>query len=218
MIHLFHHPESPLKKYVAEGLGTFTLTLAVTLSFGSKFPLATPVVAAFVVGVYVYTVGRISGTHLNPSVTLALLSVGKISRKDAFGYVVAQCIGAVLSMLIATWLLGELPSQSVQSTPQVAFAEMAGAFLLMFGISAVVLGKVDAAASGITIGSSLLIGILVAVGAGSNGVLNPAVALGIGSLSVFYVAAPLLGAMLGAWSYWWMSDGVWPSPAVPSSN
>lgn len=215
MLHLFHHPESPLKKYVAEGLGALTLTLGVMLSGLSNFPVATPVVAAFIVGMFVYTIGRISGAHLNPAVTVALLSVGKINRNDAFAYIVSQCIGAVIAMLLGAWLLPELPSPVIGTTPQVAFAEMIGAFVLVFGISAVVQGKLGESAAGIVIGSSLLVGILLAVGAGSNGILNPAVALGVGALSVFYIVAPLLGAMLGAWTYWWISADARPSPAVP---
>lgn len=214
MLHFFRHPESPLKKYVAEGIATMCLTLGVTFSFLEGFPLPTPVVAALTLGVFVYTIGRISGAHLNPAVTVALLSVGKISRRDAGGYILAQLIGALLAMLIASWLLVELPAPLVESTPEVAFAELVGTFLLVFGISSVVSGKASEAASGIVIGTSLLIGILIA-SVGSNGVLNPAVALGINSLSVFYVAAPLLGGMLGAWAYWWLADGTWPSPAVP---
>lgn len=213
MLHLFHHPESPLRKYLAECFGTLLLTLGVTVSFLDNFPLPTPVVAALIVGVCVYTMGRISGTHINPAVTLALLSIGKIGRRDAAGYVIAQLIGAVLAMLISSWLLGDLPQPPVLATPEVAFAELIGTFILVFGISAVVHGNVHEAASGLTIGLSLLMGILIA-SAGSNGVLNPAVALGINSLSIFYVAAPLLGGLLGAWAYMWLNNVKWPTAPI----
>jgi glycerol uptake facilitator-like aquaporin len=215
MLHLFRHHESPLKKYVAESLAVFTLSLGVSVSFIEGFPLPTPVFAALVLGTFVYTIGRVSGAHVNPAITVALLSIGKVSRRDAAAYVIAQLIGAVLAMLVATWVLGRLPNPPVVAAPEVAIGELIGTFLLAFGVSAVVHGNAGESASGLVIGSSLLVGILVAGGIGSNGVLNPAVALGIGSLSVFYVAAPILGAMLGVWAYWWVARGAVPTPKVP---
>ena len=51
------------------------------------------------------------------------------------------------------------------------------------------------------VGGSLLLGIAVAALLGSNGVLNPAVALGIGSFNVMYVLGPILGSVLGMQLY-----------------
>lgn len=194
-----------LQKYAAELLGTFVLALAVSLSLQSDWPLATPLVAALTVCLFVYTVGNISGTHINPAVTIALASLRKIDVKDALCYLVAQFAGGLLAMLAAKhYGSGFAPALLVVDTPRVAAAEALGAFVLVFGIASVVHGKVHAAASGLTIGGSLLLGILLASVA-SNGVLNPAVAVGIGSVSVVYLLAPVGGALAAAWLYHYLA-------------
>ncbi len=82
----------------------------------------------------------------------------------------------------------------------IGLAELLGAALFLFGIAAVVLGAVPAAASGLVIGGSLFLGIHFAAHT-SNGVLNPAVALGIGSFSLAYIWGPIAGAIVGALLY-----------------
>jgi glycerol uptake facilitator-like aquaporin len=79
-------------------------------------------------------------------------------------------------------------------------AEAFGTFWLAVGVASVVLGKAPAAASGLTIGASLLLGIAVAAPV-SNGVLNPAVALGIGSFSVVYLLGPIVGGAIATLLY-----------------
>ena len=59
-----------MNKYLAELLGTFALTLAVGVSLAGKFPVPTPLVAALALGICVYTMSAISGTHINPAITL----------------------------------------------------------------------------------------------------------------------------------------------------
>ncbi len=199
----FHRAHSALHpRYVAEAIATCVLTFAVGASIAGSVPLPTPVIAALVLGVFVYTIGGISGAHLNPAVTIGLASVGKIEGKEAAKYVAAQVLGALVAYGLLKWLVGT-PSPAVVDTVQVAVGELIGAFLLVFGVSAVVHGRVPEAASGLVIGSSLLIGILCAATL-SNGVLNPAVAIGINSLSLFYIVAPILGGLLGAQTYSWL--------------
>ena len=188
---------------VAECIGTCMLTCLVLLSLGKTLPLPTPVIAALVVGICVYTVGGISGAHVNPAVTVGLLSIRKITPVQAVGYIVAQLIGAAVAMFIAGWLLGSLPAAAPTDAITVLVGEALGAFLLVFGVSAVVHGSVPPEASGIAIGGSLLLGILLASSVG-NGVVNPAVAVGIGSLSISYVLGPLIGGVLAAQAYQWL--------------
>ncbi len=187
--------------YLAELLGTFVLTLSVGLSITFALPLSTPVIAALTLGLFVYTVGGISGAHLNPAVTIALLSVNKIKPKDAGMYVFAQLVGATLALTVIPVLTGQtLPELPKENLLSVGLAEAIGAFLLAFGVSAVVWNKVHESAAGLVIGGSLLLGLFIASGM-SNAVLNPAVAWGIGSFTPMYILGPLVGAVGGAWGF-----------------
>lgn len=188
------------RKYVAELIGTFALTLAVSLSLLVGMPLSTPVIAALAVGIGVYTVGAISGAHFNPAVTLAMVSVNKIKHSDAAMYIVFQLIGAVLAMLVARGITGEALAVEAIDAPLVGMVEALGAAVLVFGICSVVYKKVDDEASGLVIGGSLLLGLLMTAGR-SNGILNPAVAVGLGSISFMYLLAPIVGGVIAAWAY-----------------
>lgn len=185
-----------MKKYIAEALGTFALTLVVALSLIGNFPLATPLLAALTLGLFVYSIGHISGTHINPAVTLGAWSIKKITTKDALFYIVSQIVGAFIALSIVSMTMGSagLP---VSSNWIVFFAECLGTFFFTFGIASVIYGKTPGQMSGVVVGGSLLLGITIAALIGSNGVLNPAVAFGIGSFSFMYLIAPIIGSVLG---------------------
>lgn len=70
-----------MNKYIAEAIGTFALTLAVGLSLAGEFPVSTPILAALTLGLFVYSVGHLSGTHLNPAVTIGAWSIKKFLMK-----------------------------------------------------------------------------------------------------------------------------------------
>lgn len=187
------------QKYVAELIATFTLTLALSFSLLFTFPLSTALIAALVVGVFVYTIGSLSGAHINPAVTLGMWTIQKIDTKDALLYIAAQLIGAGLATTLVLSLTATIPMVGAES-PQIMFGEVLGTFLLVFGVSAVASEKVPAAATGLTVGGSLLVGILIASPL-SGGILNPAVAFGLGAASLSYILGPLLGGALGAVVY-----------------
>jgi aquaporin Z len=189
-----------MKKYIAEFLGTFALALTVGISLAGKFPVPTPVVAGLTLGICVYLFGGISGTHINPSITAGLLTIGKISLKDAIGYWIAQFAAGETAYWVATALQGTHPHAGGSDGVGIVVAEALGAFWLATGVASVVYGKAPAPASGITIGGALLVGIMMAAPM-SNGVLNPAVALGIGSFSASYVIGPIIGAIIAMLGY-----------------
>jgi aquaporin Z len=189
-----------MKKYFAEALGTATLTFVVGLSLAGVFPVSTPVLAALTLGLFVYSIGHISGTHINPAVTLGALSIKKISTEDAAMYIVAQVIGAGLALLLLQKLV-ELPELAVSGTLLTGAAEFLGAFFFTFGIASVVYGRTPSQLSGVVVGGSLLLGIAISAGLGANGVLNPAVAFGVGSLGIMYIIGPILGAICGMQVY-----------------
>jgi len=191
-----------IRPYAAEFIGTFALALVVSLGVVGQpiYPVA--YIAAVTVAIFVYAIGPISGAHLNPAVTIGLLSVRRIGVADAVYYLVAQMLAAGAAMIVCSLLMGEAASVvTVETTVRVALAEAIGAFLLVWTISAVVEKKIHAAASGFAIGSSLLIGILLAAAIGSNAVLNPAVAFALSTLNLAYLAGPIVGGIAGAWAY-----------------
>lgn len=189
-----------MKKYAAEALGTGVLTLVVGLSVVGTFPVPTPVLAALTLGLFVYSIGHLSGTHINPAVTIGAWSICKIKTNDALGYLAAQFAGAAVAMLVFTQL-AVLPTLSVESSTTVLVAETLGTFLFTFGIASVVYGRAPSKFSGLVVGGSLLLGIAVAALLGSNGILNPAVAFGVGSLNLMYVLGPVMGSVLGMQAY-----------------
>lgn len=186
------------KKYIAEALGTFGLTCIVLLALacGAKTMIAVPVIAGLIVMLCVYTLGPISGCHLNPSVTLGLLSVKKISGTDAFRYIVAQFAGAVIAVVFAKVFLVAYTMAPTTFAPSIFLAEIIGAFFFNIGIAAVAYNKVEEEMSGVVIGGSLLLGLLFSSLAGAAGILNPAVAFGLGHVSLMYMVAPIVGAVL----------------------
>lgn len=187
------------QKLIAEAFGTFALALAVLATLTSDMSaLATPIAAALTLGLFVYTIGGKSGCHINPAVTLGLWSVNKIKTNDAVQYIIAQVIGGLVAFGLASAMLGSgLTLGMVPESLNIFLAELIGAALFAFGIAAVVHGKVRDDASGLVIGGSLLLGITLAAALGSAGILNPAVALALGSLNLSYALGAILGAMLG---------------------
>ena len=102
-----------MKKYLAEAVGTMVLVLmgcGVAVSLHCSSDCSTVSNAASVIGTALafglavvamaYTIGGISGCHINPAITLGCLLTGRISGKDACGYIVAQVIGAFIGSLI----------------------------------------------------------------------------------------------------------------------
>jgi glycerol uptake facilitator-like aquaporin len=198
-----------MKKYIAEGLGAFTLSFIVlmTVATGGTPLVFLQVIAALTLGFFVYTIGGLSGSHINPAVTVGVLSLKKISMRDATGYIIFQLVGGVVAFLAATMIFhakfGALFSQPATVTAFVA--ETLGMFFFTFGIASVIYEKTPRDASGVLIGGSLLLGIMIASTSGAAGILNPAVALSLmlssHSYSWIYLVAPFLGSYLGMQAY-----------------
>jgi glycerol uptake facilitator-like aquaporin len=188
-----------MKAYFAELLGAFSLALAVSISLSSNFPVPTPFIAALVLGIFVYTVGSLSGAHLNPAVTIAAASIGTIKPSDAVFYVIAQLAGGMLAGYVSHLLI---PAALVSAGNGllVFSGEAIGCFFLAFGVASVIYGKTPRDASGVVVGGSLLIGISIAAAVG-NAALNPAVALAIGSMTPAYALGPVVGAVVAMWLY-----------------
>ena len=137
-----------MKKYVAETLGTFGLAVMVGLSLSGAFPVPTPLLAALTLSLFVYSMGHISGNHINPAVTIVAWSIGKIKNQDAIKYLLSQTLGAMLAAAFLI-LAVEMPVLPVLNNAKIGFAEMIGAFFFTFGIASVIYGKAPKDFSGL---------------------------------------------------------------------
>ncbi len=189
-----------MNKYIAEAIGTFALTLAVGLSLAGDFPVSTPILAALTLGLFVYSIGHLSGAHLNPAVTIGAWSIKKISNEDAIGYIIAQFFGAAAALTLIGYTV-TLPAMTASTEVMIGVAEAIGALFFTFGIASVIYGKVSGHLSGLVVGGSLLLGIAFAVLLGSNGLINPAVAFGVKSFNLMYIFGPIVGAVAGMQAY-----------------
>ncbi|MEE6206771.1 MAG: aquaporin [Alphaproteobacteria bacterium] len=102
-----------MKKYISELFGTFVLVFigCGTVVFSAPYIGNLGIALAFGLAVMamVYAVGPISGAHLNPAVTLGVLTAGRINLKQAVGYIIFQFLGAILaSFTIVSVLTGRL--------------------------------------------------------------------------------------------------------------
>jgi len=217
------------KKAVAETIGTFVLVLMGCGSavLAGKYIGFVGISFAFGLAVLgmVYAIGGISGCHINPAITVAMLAAGKMKPVEAVIYVVSQCIGAVLGAGALFAIALGLPDYSiaVNGLGQNGYAElspakfnMASGFLaevvLTFIFLIVIFGATSEEApkgfAGIAIGLTLTLIHLVGIPITGTSVnparsLGPAIFVGGGALAqvwLFWVA-PIIGALLAA--------GVW---------
>ena len=183
----------------AELVGTFTLTLAILASTWGILPLIpTAVIAGLTLAIFVMSVGHASGANLNPAVTLGLFSIRKLDAANTVSYLIAQFSGALSAIVIMSLFLeGELVTRlAVSSDYKTFFAEFLGTLIFTFGIAAALQQKLKGADSGLLIGGSLTLGIILA-SLGSAGVINPAVATSLGVFNWTYALGPVLGAIVG---------------------
>ena len=213
-----------MKKYLAEMVGTMVLVLlgcgtAVSLNCGVD--TASVVGTAFAFGLAVvamaYTIGGISGCHINPAITFGVALSGRMSWKDAIWYIVFQCIGAIIGAAILFAFVKVSGPENFAGTHTGANACAYGAasgfvaeLVLTFLFVLVVLGTTDAEKgagnfAGLAIGLSLILIHFVGIKYTGTSV-NPARSLGpalfeggkaLSDLWVFWVA-PLCGGALAA--------------------
>ena len=102
-----------MKKYLAEMVGTFVLTFlgcgaAVALGCGTDTASVVGTAIAFGLAVVAmaYTIGGISGCHINPAITLGCFLSGRMNAKDCGMYMVFQVIGAILAAAVLAGIIG----------------------------------------------------------------------------------------------------------------
>ncbi len=206
-------------KYLAEIIGTFVLVFCGTgsiifnqLSGGEAIGhLGISIVTGLTVAAMIYTVGDISGAHLNPIVTIAFYLAKEFPAKQILPYLLAQGIGAGLAslslkiMFPTAGTLGEtIPSVSDNS----AFVlEVILAFILVFVVLHVAKGsKEQGMFAGIAIGSTVMLEVLFAgpiCGASMNPIRSIVPALISGKIQHqwVYLTAPFVGAVIAVYSW-----------------
>ena len=109
---------STLKKGIAEFIGTFVLVLfgcGTAVVVGAKMSgelstagyLTTALAFGLVIVAMAYSIGNVSGCHINPAVSIAMLIVKKLSVKDFAAYVIAQVLGAIAGSAVLFALVGK---------------------------------------------------------------------------------------------------------------
>jgi glycerol uptake facilitator len=207
------------------GAGSVPLTVFLTGSqpFGSAELSTISFAFAFAIFAAVYSVGHISGCHINPAVTIALLATRKIDLATAVPYIVAQIIGALVGAgLTYVILIGNDPaalglgavSVNAKAGNLIGFlAEVIGTAILVFTVfGAAVDGRAPAGFAGLIIGF-IVYGVIILVGPITGAALNPARQIGpellgglIGAKTHFdqlwvYIAGPIVGGLAGAFLY-----------------
>lgn len=187
---------------LAEFIGTFGLTFLVLIALTTPLlGIPTGMVAALTLGLFVLVIGSISGCHINPAITLAQYSLKKVSAFTSLSYIIAQLSGALLALVVfGLFNNNEIFELGATETWDVFWAEVLGAGIFGFAVAAAVINKLEPAAASLTVGGGLLIG-GIAASIASNAVLNPAVAVGIGSFTWPYIVGPIVGAVIGMQAY-----------------
>ena len=192
---------SKVAAVVAEFLGVAALTmilLAISKS-GVGFSLFIAGGVGLGVAFLSLIMGAASGAHYNPAVTIGLWTTRKITTSRALVFVAAQLLGGVAAWKIYNFLVAQ-PLASIAPKTfdwKVFWAEALGGMLIALAYSAAVYKREWGTRYAATIGGGVFLGMMVASLA-SNGIANPAIALGMRSWSTAYVAGPILGGLIGA--------------------
>ena len=232
---------SGLQRAVAEAIGTGLLVFIgagsvpaiLLLESGSKAPFSgadlgfISIAFGLIVTAMVYTVGKVSGCHINPAVTFALAATKRFPWRELPAYWAAQVLGAVLGAF-AIW--GVFAHQAIDlgmgmtsfnedTTTWAAaiLAEGLGTFMLMFAVLGIVDGRSPSELAGLVIGGAV-VAIIMVMGPITGASLNPARAFGpelvsaIGNgathwnqLILVYVLPGLVGSALAAFAYDFMT-------------
>lgn len=184
---------------VAEFLGTAVLTtiaLAVTRSMG--YPYFVALAMGLALAALALVLGPVSGAHLNPAVTIGLVSARRIKALPAIVYLAAQLLGGMAAYALYTYFTNQSWNNSGHFDNRLLVAEASGAFVFSLGWAATVYHKMEGGKAAFVVGGALALGILTAAIVNGGGIVNPAVALGLRSwVWGTYVLGPVLGAVIG---------------------
>lgn len=213
------------RAWFAESIATFCLVFFGPLSvvmaaaaFGTGLSIEGIIMISIghgaAIGLMVYAFGHVSGAHINPAVTIAMLVTRRIGIKDGIGYIVFQIIGAIIAAFSLKTILPDLgakvnygtqggPSALLNNSAMSGFAvELILTFFLVTVIFMTAVHKKAAVGMhGIAIGGMIFLLHLVGVpltGASMNPArtLGPAIASGYWDFHWIYWAGPIIGAVI----------------------
>ena len=209
-----------MRKYVSEFIGTFALTffacgVAVVLGCNTVSGIiATSLAFGLVIVVMAYSIGQVSGCHLNPAVSLAMMLDDRMDRDEMIYYMVSQILGAFAGSLLLGICLGDFTNLGANSfggvlpngmevTPFIALAvEGILSFVFILVILCVTSKKEYSNVSGIIIGLTLVLVHLIGISFTGTSV-NPARSIapaliqgGNAFLQVWlFILAPIIGSL-----------------------
>ena len=215
-----------MKKYISEFIGTFSLTFfacGVAVLIGCNTPagiIATSLSFGLVIVAMAYSIGNISGCHINPAVTIAMFIDERIDKKDCIAYIISQILGALSGSLILALCLGSFKVLGANSygnmlpndtkvTILIAFIiEIILTFFFVTVILTVTKKKEHSNIAGIIIGLTLVLIHLLGIPFTGTSVnparsLAPALLQGNEALNQVWVfiLAPIIGGILASLFY-----------------
>ncbi|MGE5589327.1 MAG: MIP/aquaporin family protein [Bacillota bacterium] len=169
----------------------------------------------FAVAVAAYAVGRVSGAHLNPALTIGLALIGKFSWSQVGSYIVAQMIGAILGAVVVYLMYlphwGETEDKgaklavfstgpAIRNTTANLISEIIGTFVLVLGILAIGANEFAPGLNTLIVGI-LIWGIGLSLGGPTGYAINPARDLGP---RIAHAFLPIPGKGDSDWGYSWI--------------
>ena len=224
-----HKEETPMnsiKKYLAEFIGTFVLvffacgTAAVvgcSAENGTGY-LLTALAFGLVIVAMAYSVGNVSGCHINPAVSIAMLLTKKLSLKDFVGYVIAQFAGATVGAAVLMLFVGKESGLGANALYESNIGlslliEVILTFVFVFAILGVTSKMNNGAVAGIVIGLTLTLVHILGISFTGTSVnparsFGPALLVGGDALKCVWVfiIAPLAGGVMAALAYQFLDN------------
>lgn len=209
---------------LAEFLGTFVLVFIGTgavmvnqISQGAVTHLGISLVFGAIVSALIYTLGHISGAHLNPAVTLAFWQAGVFSKRQLLPYIGAQCVGAIAASALLRVSLGAIGNLGATLPLKDNWVQ---ALILEFVLTSILMGVILGSAldqrapkgwAGLAIGLTVFVEAAV-MGPITGASMNPARSLGPALISGnwshhwLYWLAPIVGAQFSVWLFDYLSE------------
>ncbi len=211
-----------MKKYLAEMIGTMVLVLmgcGAAVFAGTAQPFAAnfhTLGVAFAFGLAVvamaYAIGGVSGCHINPAITLGMLVSGRISAKEAGGYMLFQVVGAIIGSAILFVLAKDSGSTTTLTGANgytnllpALVAEIVFTCIFVFVVLGSTCHTANTKFAGLAIGLTLVLVHIVCIPITGTSVnparsIGPALFAGGAALSQLWVfiVGPLVGALLAA--------------------